>query len=253
MTLRRSIILLLRWHRRIALVVALFLILLAGTGILINHTSEFGLDKAQIRSSLLARWYGFEQPSPIGFKAENNWIIHDGIQSLYLNRETIGHCAPPLHGVVPYRDLLLALCEGELLLIAPDGVLLERIGSVFGLPKDSYGIALSNDQLLVKTSKNIYRADIENLEWPTTSSSEDTHWATPVTIPTELRDLLGEKNPGISVERFLLDLHSGRLFGRAGVYLMDAMAILFIILALSGVWAWINYIRLNRENREMDR
>lgn len=253
MTLRRSIILLLRWHRRIALVVALFLILLAGSGILINHAPEFGLDKSQIRSSLLARWYGFEQPSPIGFKAGNNWIIHDGVQSIYLNQEAIGHCAPPLHGALPYRDLLFALCEGELLLIAPDGVLLERISSVFGLPEDSYRIALADDHLLVKTSQNTYIADIENLEWPATSSTEDTDWATPIAIPAELRDLLGEKNPGISVERFLLDLHSGRLFGRAGVYLMDAMAILFIILALSGVWAWINYIRLNRANREMDR
>lgn len=253
MTLRRSIILLLRWHRRIALIVALFLILLAGTGILINHAPDFGLDKTQIHSSLLARWYGIEQPELVGFKTDNEWIIHDGIQSLYLNQKSIGHCAPPLRGALPYRNLLLALCEGELLLIAPDGTLLERINSIFGLPQNSHAIALSNNRVLLKTTQNTHIADIESLEWQITPTADAIHWAAPASLPVELRDYLEQKSPGISLERFLLDLHSGRLFGSAGVYLMDAMAILFIVLALSGIWAWINYLRLNKENREADR
>jgi uncharacterized iron-regulated membrane protein len=37
----------------------------------------------------------------------------------------------------------------------------------------------------------------------------------------------------------ILDLHSGRLFGRIGVWLFDIAAILLILLALSGTLIWM--------------
>ena len=36
----------------------------------------------------------------------------------------------------------------------------------------------------------------------------------------------------------MLDLHSGRILGSWGVYLVDAAAILFMLLAITGVWLW---------------
>ena len=39
----------------------------------------------------------------------------------------------------------------------------------------------------------------------------------------------------VNWERVLLDLHSGRLFGPWGVRLVDAMALLFAVLAVSGL------------------
>ena len=46
------------------------------------------------------------------------------------------------------------------------------------------------------------------------------------------------RGSGLPVERVLLDLHSGRIFGKPGVYVVDAAAILFLVLAASGVWLW---------------
>ena len=43
----------------------------------------------------------------------------------------------------------------------------------------------------------------------------------------------------LTFERVLLDLHSGRIFGRAGPLVMDAAAVLFIALALTGFWMWL--------------
>ena len=43
---------------------------------------------------------------------------------------------------------------------------------------------------------------------------------------------------GLPLERVLLDLHSGRIFGEAGVWLVDAAALLFLLLAGSGLWLW---------------
>ncbi len=36
----------------------------------------------------------------------------------------------------------------------------------------------------------------------------------------------------------MLDLHNGRIFGGFGVFLIDAAAVLFLILAVTGVWMW---------------
>jgi uncharacterized iron-regulated membrane protein len=46
------------------------------------------------------------------------------------------------------------------------------------------------------------------------------------------------RGTGLSLERVLLDLHSGRILGEAGVWLVDAAALLFLLLAGSGVWLW---------------
>jgi uncharacterized iron-regulated membrane protein len=42
----------------------------------------------------------------------------------------------------------------------------------------------------------------------------------------------------LKLERVILDLHSGRIFGRYGVYLMDAAATALLWLSLSGLWVW---------------
>lgn len=247
MSLRRSIIFLLRWHRRIALVAALFLVVLSITGILLNHTSEFGFDKSQINSSLAASWYGVEQPIPIGFEVNRDWLTHDGVQSLYLNRDKITDCTPPLYGAVPYQQGLLALCHQELLMISADGALLERISPVYGLPQGSSAVAINQDQLLMKAGPNTYLVDIDSLQWAQQQPlKEEIDWAIPASLPADLIAHLESSNPGISVERLLLDLHSGRLFGPVGVYFMDLMGLFFVLLSVSGICAWIKYLKLKK-------
>ncbi|MFT5351416.1 MAG: hypothetical protein ACI9MF_002239 [Gammaproteobacteria bacterium] len=47
------------------------------------------------------------------------------------------------------------------------------------------------------------------------------------------------RGKGLSLERILLDLHSGRLLGNAGVFIVDLAALFFVFLALSGSWMWL--------------
>ncbi|MCF7982624.1 MAG: hypothetical protein K9K86_11625, partial [Pseudomonadales bacterium] len=89
MMLRRNLILLLRWHRRIALIAAIFVVLLALTGLLINHANELGLDKQQLQGSWVARWYGIKKPEATAFSINHQWLAHDGVDSLYLNTSLI--------------------------------------------------------------------------------------------------------------------------------------------------------------------
>ncbi|MBL1432554.1 MAG: hypothetical protein COB94_003805 [Gammaproteobacteria bacterium] len=50
----------------------------------------------------------------------------------------------------------------------------------------------------------------------------------------------------ISWERMLLDLHSGRVFGRYGIYVMDFAAIGLLVLSCTGLWIWLRHSSILR-------
>ena len=52
---------------------------------------------------------------------------------------------------------------------------------------------------------------------------------------------------GLTVERVLADVHSGRIFARAGTLIMDAVAVFMIVLSLSGFVLWIQHSRREAE------
>ena len=43
---------------------------------------------------------------------------------------------------------------------------------------------------------------------------------------------------GLSWERLLADLHSGRILGAAGTYFMDFIALSLIVLSMTGLFQW---------------
>ena len=63
-------------------------------------------------------------------------------------------------------------------------------------------------------------------------------WAEAVSLPDALRERIEASvaGVGVSAERVLLDLHSGRWLGHAGVWLMDAAAFALLLLAGTGGW-----------------
>ncbi len=48
------------WHRRIGLVALTLVIVLAITGIALNHSETFKLDETYVNTSWLLNWYGIE-------------------------------------------------------------------------------------------------------------------------------------------------------------------------------------------------
>jgi len=186
---------------------------------------------------MLARLYGLPTPKPLAMPVADQWVIHNGINQLYLNDVAISQCSAPLLGAVLYKELLHVLCHDELLLLNPDGELLENISSVLGLPDNAQALALHDDQLLIKTAAGIVLADLMSLQWQATDSTPE-HWPTPQKPPAQLVSKVSAEAPAIDLEQLLLDLHSGRLFGGFGVLIMDLVAILLIVLSITGFIAW---------------
>lgn len=229
---------LLRWHRRVGLLIALFALILSITGMLLNHTEELSLDSQYIDSEWLLEWYGVESPETVSFQVGEQWI--SGRESaLYLDSQTIQPCAGDLAGAIAHEDELLIACRDALLLLTRSGQIIERVDATLGLPVPVDFLGTNDGSALLQSAGKIFAIDLDELRFSEVSGVS-LRAVKPQSAPQAILDAIQSQSDGHSIhwERVLLDLHSGRLFGRAGVYIFDLAALLLIFLALSGVYYW---------------
>jgi uncharacterized iron-regulated membrane protein len=227
------------WHRRIGLVAALLLAWLAISGVLLNHTETLGLDRRYVGAAWLLDWYGIEGPGEItGFRVGGHWLTQVG-ERLYWNDRPLPGEYRRLSGAVLVNGEIAAATAAEILLLTQDGRLAEILDSAHGVPDGIEQVGLDDGHLLVRTRERVYAAGTGMMRWRGTRP-QDPEWARPTEVPEALRARLSADYRGrvLTLERVLLDLHSGRLPGPGGVVLMDLAAVSLLLLAGIGVWMW---------------
>jgi len=236
------------WHRWVGLVAALFVIVLAGTGLALNHTEELQLDARHVRTAWLLDWYGISLPDEVpAWRAGEHWISQWD-QRLYLDAQDLGeHPEGRLRGAVAWGDLLIVALDRALLLLTGQGELVEKLAAS-DLPGTLHGIALAGERPVLLTDAGHYAGDDDLVAWqplPDASVSRPD----PAALPSELAERIAAdwRGSGLSLERVILDVHSGRILGTGGVYLMDAAAVLLLFLSLSGSGIWIVRAVRNRQ------
>jgi hypothetical protein len=125
-------------------------------------------------------------------------------------------------------------------LLTADGELVEQLGSAAGVPAGMQAIGLTADgNLAIRAAHGYYQTSADFLEWNETNDL-DAVWAQGEEPSLQLKQEIQAswRGSGLPMERVMLDLHSGRILGSWGIYLVDAAAILFLLLAISGVWLW---------------
>jgi len=229
------------WHRRLGVVVAILVILLSGTGIALNHTESLGLDERFVEARWLLDWYGVQAPEAgFGFAAGSTRITLLG-DHLYAGRELVGTPFNALHGAVALDGLIAVAADRDVLLLTPGLELVERLDRYEGVPPDLRGVGVTAEgRVVLRTEQGLWMADPDFLSWASIPERTDLRWAAPEEVPAELLAALRADFRGrmLTLERALLDLHSGRLFGRFGPLVMDLAAVLMGVLALSGFWLW---------------
>lgn len=235
-----------QWHRRLGAIVAVLVFALALTGILINHSQDMGWHREPVYSSLLARLYRIPlQPVEQGHLLNEQWLTQVGEQ-LYLDREPLQQrCSEPLQSAVKLSDMLALLCGSTLLLLDEQGELIEQLSN---LPTPARALGVQDEVLLLQ-SDAVLAFDEERASW--SPAAAPAQWAQPQSLPDDLQTFLSEHNPvpGLSRERVLLDLHSGRLFGIGGVWVVDAVGVVTCLLAFSGMLTWIGRKLRHRKRR----
>ena len=228
------------WHRRVGLVVALFALLLAVTGIVLNHTSQLGLDRSFVPWPWLTQLYGDDSSDLPAFKLGDQWLTRSSGGHVYLDAQEVAPCSGRLVGAVAADGLLYAGCVEELLLLTRDGALVESVSASTGLPAPLQAIGLIDEQLVLQSGGSWWLADLDVMDFSQRAPAGGAviRQLVPDRLPESIRARIPAPSQWLSWERVLLDLHSGRLFGRYGVLWMDMMGVLLATLATSGVAMW---------------
>lgn len=188
-------------HRYGGVTASALVIAICITGILLNHSDDLRLGERRLDNAWLMNIYGIKTPDVSTFRLGNRYISSDGT-NLYLDGQAIARNGYPVDAVSEHPDGIRIDSNGEIWLFDPQGQLLEVLD--------------------------------------TAVAGNAAHPSVPAELPDALRQLLLRefRGNGITVERVILDIHSGRIGGKIGVWLADAAATLFILLALSGLWLW---------------
>ena len=229
------------WHRYIGISTAIFVIVLSFTGLVLNHTDELELDAVYVQSEALLDWYGIDTPEDLNSHTSGLISITAVNDQIFWGNKRLAHISAPLAVMLTYSDLVVIASGGALSLFTPDGELVEKLDNVVGVPTGILAIGITPQALLaVKTARGIYLTDENLLEW-SRAVNPDVAWSVAApTKPSLIEDLKkAYRGTGLPIERIMLDLHSGRILGRAGIYIMDAAATGFLLLAVSGIWLWI--------------
>ncbi len=238
------------WHRRVGALSVLMVLWLAASGIAINHGDALGLNKTLINHAFLNELYGLEAegeaPEAIEM-AGSLFFCYEG--NLYRDAEVLSWCDSSLLSVRELSDQYVLLNATGLFVLGGELQFLEflsftSLGSdeskrAFNrLWQDEYGL------LLYSESEGVYRVDLFNLEFSralTQGEIKKDDYLEYVSLPASLEKKV--MFPGVSLERILLDAHSGRLLGSFGVLLVDFFAIAFVLIGLSGILIYFKRYR----------
>ena len=227
-------------HRLTGFTIVIFVLFLAITGIFLNHTDQLKLDEKYLRFNWLLDLYHMEPAGqPVSFRSNNAWITLIE-SSLYFNDTMLQEYSESLKGMVEIDGIYVVAVDNGLLLISEEGQLIEKITAAQGVPARVLSIGrYENNFIMLATTHGNFATDMDFTDWRSIQKPE-VEWSMPGTLPEAVFDriMTSYRGQGISVERVMLDLHSGRLFGNWSIFIIDLVAILIILSALSGLWIW---------------
>ena len=205
-----------RWHRRFAIFISIWLILLAFSGLLINHANDWGLDSRPLAKPLQKWVYGVEMQGTDLCEP----LTQEGIacEQLFARLQ------------LPVGVLLLGV--RDLSLLDDSGQLVEKMNvRQFGLAslqaalREGSRIYLRGSNKVVLTTPDLLEGKV--LDNATAAELDGKNW-----------QLAKSGAESISWERFILDIHAARFLGPVATVFNDLMAALILILAISGLWLY---------------
>ncbi len=228
-----------KWHRRIGLLAVLFIVFLVLTGIALQHSDDLKLPTRFLSNTWLLKYYGIK-PNPITtYQLGNQTISHAG-ETIYLSGKPINTHADELTGAIEINNEIIITTSNSIIVCDQFGSIVDEITEQDGLRELPLGIAITDRGTPVIRGVNTYWEGAINLTSWHPFKGPHPEWVAPsITLPA-LKHVIEahDMSKQISIERFLLDAHSGRFFGKYGIYVIDVAAVLLLLLSVTGIWLW---------------
>ena len=240
---------LLNLHKYIGIVSVVVIIMLVITGILLNHTQSLSLDQQNTSSKVLNNWYGIKIPqAKKGFKNKNTWFAVVA-QTLYINQNKVNHVKlESLKAVEKLPFGWLVVGKHKLILLTDQAKLID----IIKLDIEVISTYSQRQKLTLKLKNGLlYQLDapyekLTQIEYLKQSKKTLLLSELPTKIKNEINQHLNQG--GLTLERVILDIHSGRFFGKFGVYIIDFFSLLFLILSLTG---FLIYLKQHKARKKL--
>jgi hypothetical protein len=241
-----------QWHQRAGLMVFLFMIWLGISGFLINQSASWGYDTSRIDWSWVTALYGvYPEPPRNGFSHAEHWLAVAG-DRVVLDGQPVEHPMTTPRGMVAGEDagqaLLFIATAEALVVLKPDGTLYDELRPPLIPAAPLRRIGAIGDALIIE-SDAVYSSTDAGFSWQPIQA-EAIDWSAAAALSDDQREALIEySRPSIPLERVLVDAHSGQLFGRYGVWVVNAVAFIAVWLGISGVWMTWRTSRRKRQRK----
>ncbi len=228
-----------RVHRWMGVVVSLFVVFLVLTGWALNHAGALDLGRISVRTPWIAAWYGLRGEVPAtGHAASGRWLIGNEEGLLLDGKRIDAKLGAPIGMVSAQRQFYIA-SRDQLLILDSDGRVIETLNSADLPGRPITRIGLAQEKIVLQAGGEFATSD--GVSW--SPYQGEVTWATSQPLPADQLKAAQILAPSLSLERIVQDLHSGRVFGRYGPLLMDAVGLIFLLLAASGLWMFFRHRR----------
>ena len=214
---------------------------------ILNHTDSLKLSSQHISSNWILELYNINSPSVIkGFNTGGK-LITQADDMLFIGDTLVSNVDSSLVGAATFNTFIVAALNKQLQLIDEDGHLVATLTADDSIPTPITKIGTDNESaVIIASGKRLFRLT-ENLEATEIAHSE-TSWSEPAELSlTQTNEIIDHyRSEIISLETFLLDIHSGRFFGQYGTLFFDLVGIVFLFLAFSGIYIWLKQRKKHR-------
>lgn len=237
-----------RWHGHVGVAATLFLVLIVLTGIALNHEQGLKLDKREISTPWLMRWYGIKAAEPKqGYLLGEQYFAWEGDKWALGNKPLPGSAEHPV-GAIEVGGVDYVATSSALYLYQADGQLLDKLEKQSLPAYPILALGKMGDSVVLKTPTAMLVSQ-DGLTWR--KADAGLTWSSLQPLPGDVRDQMTVMlAPGLSLQRIFLDVHSGRIFGRYGPWVVDLAAIALLMLGLSGVWMYWRSIKQGKQRHK---
>ena len=227
-------------NRSVSTLAVIFVLLLSTTGLLLNHSIDLKLDKHYLTWPWLLNHYGVNSVQADAVYLLDHLVITQLGNEVFVDAKPVTHTQRPLLGGITLDDVVILATDDALILLTADGEFIERMGAAAGVPPMIQNIGLYHGEPVIQTRQGLWRSDFMLEKWESISL-QGVGWSAASPMPESIKQELVHyiHGEGVSVDQFLLDLHNGRILGSIGVWLLDFVGVLMIVLSLTASLIWL--------------
>ena len=234
-----------RWHRVTGIASTLIVVITVLTGLALNHGDALGLSRIHPHNALVDTLYRQSAASvPGGYATARGWITQIGAQ-VFRDEHAFTQRDAPLLGALMVGDTLYIAYRDGLVQYDAEGRVVDIFDALDGLLPPLTRVGMAGQDIVIATATGVLLFDVVQGTARATADPANVQWVTAAPLPAHLAAPLASayRGDGVSYERVLLDLHSGRLFGIAGELVVDAAALCLLTLALTGTYMFFKFKR----------